>query len=186
MKRLSVLFFAVVFVFAACQQGGNTNDKKEDKSGDKPETSSEKYTYKPENGLFEVVFPGEPDTSKEPVSVSGVDVKKQTISYAPSPLKNHTLVHMEFPKDQFKGKDPMKVLKGQKDGIIQNLGGRFIEEKKLDTKHPGLMFKAKTGDLYGVYHLYMYKNHLFQLSITNKGDFSKELAFLKSFQLNKN
>lgn len=185
--KLSVILLALIFAFAACSQDKSQSEQsgekanKEEKTGEK--TSGDMHTFEAPDGTFEVDFPGNPDKSEEPVNVSGVEVQKHTISYSPTPTENYSLVYMDFPKDQFKGKDPMKVLNAQKDGIVDNLGGRLVEEKDLGNDYPGLMFSAKTGNRYGIYHLYMYKDRLFQLSIISTGSFAEDTSFLESFEL---
>ena len=171
---LSVLLILTYGCKQKQQQGGQNEQKQ----------TSEKI-YNSEEGHFKANYPGKPDVSTEVIEEEGVgEIKKLTASYAESALKNYTVVYAEYPEGYFKGKDPIKVLKGSRDGIIKNLGGRISGQKEITSSdYPGYMFKVKSGNQYFVYNLSLYKNRLYQVWIMNTQSFPEDTSFLESFEI---
>lgn len=191
MRQIVVIFALAFTLFATSACNNEKADNQNETAGNEQATNDAQPSEEPQafdfesaDAQFMATFPGKPDMSEEAVRQGDIDILKYTVSYAPDPTKNYTVVVSQFPEDQFKGKDPQEVLEGVMNGIMRNTGGRLAEQSDLpDAEYPAIAFKLKTGNMNFVYHVYLYKHILYQVSQSAMNKFPEDLSFMESFEV---
>ncbi len=148
-------------------------------------------TYAPEGEGFEILAPKAFDCTPQKVPTDAGDIDVISCLAQPSEQRMYIFVRSDMPEALVAGKDPLELVQGARDGLVQQYSGYVDVEKPVALGE----FKGLETGMQGTYQgvsfyikarYFLVKNRLYQLYVVCQRGFEGAADFgkyLESFKL---
>ena len=137
-------------------------------------------------GKFSIRFKATPQTSKMNVPTAVGNIKMYMFMHEESRTKAYMVAYCDYPKKFVKKADPVTLLTGSKEGVIEKFNATITREEVHEFMgYPCIDFAASGPQYHTEYKLVLAHNRLYQVGVLSEDDIKKAdvEGFIKTFEI---